>query len=312
MNKMEMFMTIICLLILLIMVLLSVAFFTLLERKVLSYIQLRKGPNKVGLIGIVQPFNDAIKLFSKEYLLIYLSNYIFFLLSPLLNILVSLFIWILLPYLELLLNFNYSLLFMFSCMSVVIYFIMLMAWSSNSSYSMLGGLRSMAQVISYEVSLMLIILSVIFLMLSFNFLNLILYQKFIWFIWLIFPLFICLFVSFLAETNRSPFDFAEGESELVSGFNIEYGSGSFAIIFLAEYISILFFCFFLSFMFLGGVNSYFYVIKVVFLVFMVIWVRGIMPRYRYDKLMYLSWKIYLPISLNYLILLLGGVFFMFL
>nr|YP_010586627.1 NADH dehydrogenase subunit 1 [Triaenodes qinglingensis]UZZ44441.1 NADH dehydrogenase subunit 1 [Triaenodes qinglingensis] len=310
MNYLETYLSIFSLIILLVMVLVSVAFFTLFERKILGYIQLRKGPNKVGFYGIVQPFNDAIKLFSKEYMTVFLSNYLFFYIAPFINFFVSLFIWGLIPFSEILVHFNYSLLFMFSVLSVTIYFIMLMAWSSNSKYSMLGGLRSMAQVISYEVSLMLIILSLIFLVLTFNYVNLSGFQELVWFLWVLYPLFICLFVSFLAETNRSPFDFAEGESELVSGFNIEYGSGLFAAIFLAEYTSILFFCFLLSFMFLGSVYSLSFYIKVIILVFMVNWVRGVMPRYRYDKLMYLNWKIYLPISLNYLILILGGVMFM--
>nr|QLY90083.1 NADH dehydrogenase subunit 1 [Ylodes simulans] len=302
MNKMETYMSILSMVMLLIMVLVSVAFFTLFERKILGYLQLRKGPNKVGFYGILQPFNDAIKLFSKEYMTTYLSNFLFFYLAPFINFFFSLVIWVLIPYLEVLFHFNYSMLFMFSCMSMTIYFIMIMAWSSNSKYSMLGGLRSMAQVISYEVSLMLIVLSLIFLILTFNFLKFSSYQSSIWFLLVLFPLFICLFVSFLAETNRSPFDFAEGESELVSGFNIEYGSGLFAAIFLAEYTSILFFCFLLSFLFLGEVYKLSFYIKVIIMVFIVNWVRGVMPRYRYDKLMYLNWKIYLPISLNYLVL----------
>nr|YP_010586588.1 NADH dehydrogenase subunit 1 [Setodes iuppiter]UZZ44402.1 NADH dehydrogenase subunit 1 [Setodes iuppiter] len=306
---MEIFLTILNFLILLVFLLISVAFFTLLERKFLSYIQLRKGPNKVGVIGLVQPFNDAIKLFSKEYLLGYLFNYFMFFLSPFLLFLLSLFLWIVIPYNELMLNFNYSLLFMFSGLSLTIYFIMMMSWSSNSKYSMLGGLRGMAQVISYEVSMILIILSIIFLMLSFNFYNLLEYQMLLWFIWILFPLFIMLLVSFLAESNRSPFDFIEGESELVSGFNIEYGSSLFALIFLGEYVSIMFCCLILSIMFLGSLLSYFFFLKMIFMVVVVIWIRGVLPRYRYDKLMYLSWKIYLPITLSYLIFILNYLMF---
>nr|YP_010586432.1 NADH dehydrogenase subunit 1 [Oecetis caucula]UZZ44220.1 NADH dehydrogenase subunit 1 [Oecetis caucula] len=309
MNRMEMFLTIISWLLLLVMVLVSVAFFTLLERKILGYIQLRKGPNKVSIKGMMQPFNDAIKLFCKEYLMIYMSNSYFFFFMPGLNMLLSLLIWVVIPFKNLLFNFNYSLLFMFSCMSVVIYTIILMSWSSNSKYSMLGGLRSMAQVISYEVSLMLIILVLMFFVMKFNFMKFSEYQKFLYFIWLFFPLFMCLFMSFLAETNRAPMDFVEGESELVSGFNVEYGGGLFALIFLAEYMSILFFCIFLSFLFLGSIDFIFFYFKSFLLIFLVIWIRGVMPRYRYDKLMDLCWKVFLPLSLNYLIFILMVVIY---
>nr|YP_010585990.1 NADH dehydrogenase subunit 1 [Adicella ragma]UZZ43726.1 NADH dehydrogenase subunit 1 [Adicella ragma] len=302
MNYMEIFLSMFSFIILVVMILVSVAFLTLFERKILGYIQLRKGPNKVGFLGIVQPFNEAIKLFSKEYVLLYKINYVYFFITPMLNIFLSLVIWFVIPYVEGMFNFNYSLLFMFCCMSGVVYLIMIMSWASNSKYGMLGGLRGMAQVISYEVSLMLIMLSLIFLIMSFKFLELSVYQNKLWFLWVLFPLFSCLFISFLAETNRSPFDFVEGESELVSGFNIEYGSGMFALIFMAEYMSILFFCFILSVMFLGGMNSIFFYLNYLFLIFSVNWIRGVLPRYRYDKLMFLNWKIYLPVSLNYLIL----------
>nr|YP_010586016.1 NADH dehydrogenase subunit 1 [Anisocentropus kawamurai]UZZ43752.1 NADH dehydrogenase subunit 1 [Anisocentropus kawamurai] len=302
MNKFELIFSFICVLILMVMVLVSVAFFTLLERKVLGYIQIRKGPNKMGFLGLVQPFNDAIKLFSKEFVFPLKSNYFYFIFFPSLQLMLSLFVWSFIPYLEVMVHFKFSVLFMMCCLSLGVYYMMILGWSSNSNYSLLGSLRGVAQVISYEVSLFLIILSIIFLIMDFNFMKLFYFQKNMWFLFLMFFLSLILFSSLLAETNRSPFDFAEGESELVSGFNIEYGSGSFALIFMAEYVSILFMGLIFSMFFLGGdlFNLMFY-FKLLFVSFMFIWVRGTLPRYRYDKLMYMVWKIYLPISLSYLI-----------
>nr|AXS66070.1 NADH dehydrogenase subunit 1 [Curculionoidea sp. 26 KM-2017] len=289
-------------LILVIFVLIGVAFLTLLERKVLGYIQLRKGPNKVGVIGMLQPFSDAIKLFTKEQVFPYMSNLNLYYFSPGLNLLFSLMLWISMPMLAVLLNFNYSLLFLLSVSSLGVYSVMLAGWSSNSNYSLLGSLRSVAQTISYEVSLILILMSFLFLILSFNMGDMMKYQENVWFLVFLFPLSLMWFVSMLAETNRSPFDFAEGESELVSGFNVEYSSGGFAMIFLAEYSSILFMSFFCSMLFLGGnLFSFMFFLKVSFMGFLWIWVRGTLPRFRYDKLMNLAWKSYLLISLNYLL-----------
>nr|UJG45422.1 NADH dehydrogenase subunit 1 [Agrypnia pagetana] len=301
MNKYEIYMTLIIMIFLIIMILVSVAFLTLLERKVLGYIQLRKGPNKVGFMGIVQPFSDAIKLFSKEFIFPYLSNYFMFFFMPVFSLFLSLLIWVLIPYSMILFNFNLGFLFMLSMLSVGVYFMIISGWSSNSNYAKLGSLRGMSQTISYEVSLALILLSLMNLILGFNFLDLSIYQQNIWFLLLLFPLVLCLFSSMLAELNRAPFDFIEGESELVSGFNIEYSSGGFALIFLAEYASILFMSMMFILLFMGGqVFHLMFSLKLMILGFMFIWVRGTLPRYRYDKLMNLAWKFYLPISLNYL------------
>nr|ALO76623.1 NADH deshydrogenase subunit 1 [Lema sp. LEM01] len=288
-------------LIMLILVLVGVAFFTLFERKLLGYIQIRKGPNKLGLIGLLQPFSDAIKLFTKEQIYPYMSNFNLYYLCPLVNLLLSLFLWLSLPFLTVNLNFNFSFLFILSVSSVSVYSIMLAGWSSNSNYSLLGSLRSVAQTISYEVSLTLILFSFLFLILSLSVLDLMKYQEFIWLIFLMPCLSYMWLVSSLAETNRTPFDFAEGETELVSGFNVEYSSGGFAMIFLAEYSNIMFMSVLSSLLFLG-VNfiSFFFVLKVLILIFFWIWVRGTLPRFRYDKLMYLAWKSYLPVSLNLL------------
>nr|AXS65028.1 NADH dehydrogenase subunit 1 [Cleroidea sp. 1 KM-2017] len=291
----------ISLLILLIFVLIGVAFLTLLERKVLGYIQIRKGPNKVGLIGILQPFGDAIKLFTKEQVFPYMSNFNLYYFSPVMNLFLSLFLWLSMPFYVMLFNFKFSLLFFLVVSSLSVYTIMIAGWSSNSNYAMLGSLRSVAQTISYEVSLSMILMSFLFLILNFNFFSFLIYQKYLWFIILFFPLCLMWFVSSLAETNRTPFDFAEGESELVSGFNVEYSSGGFALIFLAEYSSILFMSMLCSLIFFGGdFYSWFFFLKILFFSFLWVWVRGTLPRYRYDKLMGLAWKSYLPISLNYL------------
>nr|ASS30675.1 NADH dehydrogenase subunit 1 [Gastroptychus rogeri] len=299
-------------LILVICVLISVAFLTLLERKVLGYMQIRKGPNKVGYSGILQPMSDAVKLFTKEQLNLSVSNFLPYYLSPILSLFISLLAWVIMPYESGMLNFNMSILFFLCILSLSVYSTISAGWSSNCKYSLLGSLRAVAQTISYEVSLALILLSMIFLVESFNFEFFCLFQENQWFIWMSIPLFMIWFVSSLAETNRNPFDFAEGESELVSGFNTEYSSGGFALIFMAEYSSILFMSFLCVLIFLGGtLLSIFFYIKLVFISFLFIWTRGTLPRLRYDKLMYLAWKSFLPISLNYLIFFMGFKLFCF-
>nr|AOY39161.1 NADH dehydrogenase subunit 1 [Meropathus sp. BMNH 675618] len=299
-------------LILMICVLVGVAFLTLLERKVLGYIQIRKGPNKVGWLGIPQPFSDAIKLFSKESVFPMMSNYNLYYLAPIFNLFLSLILWLCMPFYSMLFSFNLSFLFFLCISSISVYTIMIAGWSSNSNYSMLGGMRSVAQTISYEVSLSLILLCFLFLTLSLNIMDLMKFQEFMWLIFLCLPISMIWFVSSLAETNRTPFDFAEGESELVSGFNVEYSSGGFALIFLAEYSSILFMSMLCCILFLGGnIFSFFFFIKLSMMSFLWVWVRGTLPRFRYDKLMYLAWKSFLPISLNYMLFFLGLKIFMF-
>nr|ABB81916.1 NADH dehydrogenase subunit 1 [Timema californicum] len=300
------FILIINVLLMLIFVLVGVAFLTLLERKVLGYIQIRKGPNKVGYVGIPQPFSDAIKLFTKESSSPLMSNYLPFYLSPIFNLFLSLLIWLVIPYLVNFFCFNLGLLFILCCFSMGVYTIMIAGWASNSNYSLLGGLRAVAQTISYEVSLGLILLSFVLLIGSFNLLDLYKYQFYIWFIMIMVPVSLVFISSCMAETNRTPFDFAESESELVSGFNVEYGGGSFALIFLAEYTSILFMCMLFCVFLLGGdVYSIMFYLKLALMSFFFIWVRGTVPRFRYDKLMYLSWSVFLPFSINYIIFILG-------
>nr|AWB98653.1 NADH dehydrogenase subunit 1 [Anopheles striatus] len=298
-------------LLLVICVMVGVAFLTLLERKVLGYIQIRKGPNKVGFNGLLQPFSDAVKLFTKEQTYPLVSNYISYYFSPVFSLFLSLLIWMCIPYLIKLYSFNLGVLFFLCCTSLGVYTVMIAGWSSNSNYALLGGLRAVAQTISYEVSLALILLSFIFLIGNYNFMNFYNYQSYIWFIFFCFPLGLVWLASCLAETNRTPFDFAEGESELVSGFNVEYSSGGFALIFLAEYSSILFMSMLFVVIFLGGdIYSLLFFFKLTFISFIFIWVRGTLPRFRYDKLMYLAWKSFLPLSLNYLFFFVGFKIFM--
>nr|YP_009512554.1 NADH dehydrogenase subunit 1 [Sicyonia japonica]AXJ93108.1 NADH dehydrogenase subunit 1 [Sicyonia parajaponica] len=289
-------------LVLMICVLVAVAFVTLLERKILGYIQIRKGPNKVGFMGLLQPFSDAVKLFSKEQTLPVMSNFLPYYLSPVFSLFVSLIVWLVMPYELGLMNFMMGSLFFLCCTSLGVYTTMSAGWASNSKYALLGSLRAVAQTISYEVSLALILLSFIFLVGGFNLELFSLYQRDLWLLWFTFPLALVWFGSCLAETNRTPFDFAEGESELVSGFNTEYSSGGFALIFMAEYASILFMSMLFSLIFLGGnLLSPLYYVKMVLVAFCFVWVRGTLPRFRYDKLMYLAWKSFLPVALNYLL-----------
>nr|WRK67298.1 NADH dehydrogenase subunit 1 [Nemopistha sinica] len=293
-------------LVLVIMVLVGVAFLTLLERKVLGYIQIRKGPNKVGFCGVVQPLSDAIKLFTKEQTYPITSNYISYYFSPVISLFLSLLVWMVIPYSTNLYSFNLGILFFLCCTSMGVYTVMIAGWSSNSNYALLGGLRAVAQTISYEVSMALLLLSLVILIGGYNLMLFELYQGIMWFLILFFPISLAWITSMLAETNRTPFDFAEGESELVSGFNVEYSSGGFALIFMSEYASILFMSMLFSVLFLGsGLLSLMFYIKLLLISFLFIWVRGTLPRYRYDKLMYLAWKSYLPLSLNFLIFFMG-------
>nr|ALO70606.1 NADH deshydrogenase subunit 1 [Staphylinidae sp. 2 EF-2015] len=297
-------------LILLICVLVGVAFLTLLERKVLGYIQIRKGPNKVGIMGIPQPFSDAIKLFSKESIYPLVSNFNMYYFSPIFSLFFILILWLCVPFFSNLINFNLGILYILCCSSLGVYSIMIAGWASNSNYSLLGSLRSVAQTISYEVSLFLILLSFLLSTLSLNLLDFYFIQKYLWLFFFYFPLCLLFLVTCLAETNRTPFDFAEGESELVSGFNVEYSAGGFALIFLAEYASILFMSMLCVILFLGcDINSWLFFLKLSFISFLWIWVRGTLPRFRYDKLMYLAWKSFLPMSLNFLLFYFGMMFF---
>nr|YP_010117817.1 NADH dehydrogenase subunit 1 [Cryptotermes havilandi]QPN53789.1 NADH dehydrogenase subunit 1 [Cryptotermes havilandi] len=297
---------------LVVFVLVGVTFLTLLERKVLGYVHIRSGPNKVGFIGLFQPFSDAISLFSSEQYFPLVSNYLSYYFSPVFSLFLSLLIWVLVPYFSGFISFELGLLFFLCCTSLGVYTVMVAGWSSNSNYSLLGGLRSVAQTISYEVSLALILLSFVFLVCGYDLVSFYYFQSYLWLIFFTFPLSLVWIISCLAETNRTPFDFAEGESELVSGFNIEYGAGGFALIFLAEYASILFMGLLFCVIFLGcDLDSLLFYISLSFISYLFIWVRGTLPRFRYDKLMYLAWSGFLPLSLNFLLFFLGVKLFLF-
>lgn len=284
--------------ILFLMVFIRVAFFTLLERKVLGYIQLRKGPNKFFIKGIFQPIGDGLKLFFKEVNYPRNINFFIFIVSPILGLLISIFFWFIYPYIGINYIMGFGLIYIFCCSSLIVYIFLIIRWSSNSNYSVLGIIRFISQIISYEVRIIIIIINLIFLVNRFNLNDFYIYQinsKFFFFLFLIF---ILLLIRFLAEINRSPFDFSEGESELVSGFNIEFRSLSFIFIFISEYIRIIFIGILLCEIFFGLIINKFYLnIFILIFIFLVIWLRGFLPRFRYDKLMYLVWKLILPLSL---------------
>nr|YP_003891061.1 NADH dehydrogenase subunit 1 [Tanystylum orbiculare]ADB91997.1 NADH dehydrogenase subunit 1 [Tanystylum orbiculare] len=291
--------SIISYLMILIMVLISVGFFTLLERKILSYINNRKGPNKVGLIGLAQPISDGIKLILKEYYFPYLSVNFLFLLSPMFIFILSMLMWVLIPIKSKMLDFNYGFYFFLCLTGLSVYALIFCGWSSNSKYAIYGAYRGVAQTISYEVSLALLMLSIVFINDSYNFMNMSINQSYCWLMIFMMPMCMIWLVSMLAGTNRTPFDFSEGESELVSGFNIEYGSYFFALIFIGEYSSIIFMSVIFVMLFMGGWSKI-YMIKVMLLIFIFILIRGTLPRFRYDNLMYLAWKIFLPMTINFL------------
>lgn len=287
-------------------VLVCVAFIVLIERKVLGYIQIRKGPNKVGMLGVLQSFSDAIKLFTKEQMLPSFSNIILYYLSPAFMFMVVLFLWAIIPITRNYINLSLGAVLFFCCTRLSVYGLLGRGWASNSNYAILGAIRGVAQTISYEVSLMLLFLSLVCLTGSYNFYSFRLNQEYIYFVFILFPVFIIWLVSRLAETNRTPFDFAEGESELVSGFNIEYGSGGFAILFLGEYASIIFISYLIVILFLGGLKNLITLNLIgVWFCFVFIWMRGTYPRLRYDKLIIMAWKSLLPASLGFVLFFYG-------
>lgn len=299
----------------LIPLLISIAYLTLAERKVLGYIQCRKGPNVVGIYGLLQPLADGLKLFIKEIIIPNHANFFIYIIAPIFSFTLALLAWGVIPYERgvVLSDLGVGILYLFAVSSISVYAILMSGWSSNSKYSFLGAIRAAAQMISYEVSIGLIIISVILCVGSLNLSEIVLTQKKIWFIIPLFPISIMFFVSALAETNRVPFDLTEGESELVSGFNVEYSSMSFALFFLAEYCHIILMSAFGVILFLGGwlffldltsyiVNLILFAIKISLIIFLFIWIRASYPRIRYDQLMALLWKSYLPLSLAFVIL----------
>nr|YP_007625003.1 NADH dehydrogenase subunit 1 [Tragelaphus imberbis]ABP38183.1 NADH dehydrogenase subunit 1 [Tragelaphus imberbis] len=292
-------------LMLIIPILLAVAFLTLVERKVLGYMQFRKGPNVVGPYGLLQPIADAIKLFTKEPLRPATSSTSMFILAPILALSLALTMWIPLPMPYPLINMNLGVLFMLAMSSLAVYSILWSGWASNSKYALIGALRAVAQTISYEVTLAIILLSVLLMNGSFTLSTLIITQEQVWLIFPAWPLAMMWFISTLAETNRAPFDLTEGESELVSGFNVEYAAGPFALFFMAEYANIIMMNIFTTTLFLGAFHSPYmpelytinFTIKSLLLTISFLWIRASYPRFRYDQLMHLLWKNFLPLTL---------------
>ena len=294
----------------------AVAYLTLMERKVIASMQLRKGPNVVGWFGILQPLADGLKLLLKEVILPDNANKILFLLAPIITFTLALIGWAVIPFSEkfVIANLNVGVLYLLATSSLGVYGIIIAGWASNSKYAFLGAIRSSAQMISYEVSIGLIIVSVILNVGSLNLTDIVLAQKNQWFAIKLFPIFIIFFASALAETNRHPFDLPEAESELVAGYNVEYSSMPFSMFFLGEYANMILISAFMSLLFLGGwlspINNDFFnsipspiwlLVKIFILLFCFIWVRATLPRYRYDQLMRLGWKVFLPISLIWVV-----------
>nr|YP_008080901.1 NADH dehydrogenase subunit 1 [Crocidura shantungensis]AFY10531.1 NADH dehydrogenase subunit 1 [Crocidura shantungensis] len=293
------------LLILIVPVLLAVAFLTLVERKILGYMQMRKGPNIVGPYGLLQPIADAVKLFIKEPLRPLTSSLSMFIAAPILALTLALTMWLPLPMPYSLINMNLGILFLLAVSSLSVYSILWSGWSSNSKYALIGALRAVAQTISYEVTLAIILLSVLLMSGSYSLGNLIITQEHAWLLFASWPLAMMWFISTLAETNRAPFDLTEGESELVSGFNVEYAAGPFALFFLAEYANIIMMNTLTTILFLGAFHNPHWpelystnlMAKAILLTSSFLWVRASYPRFRYDQLMHLLWKNFLPLTL---------------
>src|SRR4051794_40726503 len=301
---------------LLVPLLIGVAYLTLAERKVLAAMQLRKGPNVVGPFGLLQPFADALKMLMKETIVPSGANRYLFLFAPMLTFLLAMLAWAVIPVNDgwAIADINVGVLYLFAISSMGVYGIIIAGWASNSKYAFLGALRSAAQMVSYEVSMGFVIVTVLMCVGSLNLTEVVRAQERVWFFIPLFPMFIIFFISTLAETNRAPFDLPEGESELVAGFFVEYSSMSFALFFLGEYANMILMSALTSILFLGGwlppmdvapfnlvPGPIWFALKVALCLFTFIWVRATFPRYRYDQLMRLGWKVFLPFTLAWLI-----------
>ena len=300
--------------------LIAVAYLTLAERRVIGFMQLRKGPNVVGPFGLFQPFADALKLMAKETIMPAGANKVVFMIAPMLTFILSLVAWAVIPFGEdlVIADINVGILYLFAISSLGVYGVIMAGWASNSKYAFLGALRSAAQMVSYEVSMGLVIINVLLCAGSLNLSDIVEAQRGMWFALPLLPMFVVFFISTLAETNRAPFDLPEGESELVAGYFVEYSSMSFALFFLGEYANMILMSSMTVVLFLGGwlppfdiwplniiPGPLWFIIKIMLVLFVFLWVRATTPRYRYDQLMRLGWKVFLPFSLIYVVLTAG-------
>jgi len=305
-------------LVLIILLLISVAFFTLLERKLIASIQRRKGPNVVGFFGLLQAIADGVKLLLKETVIPSSSNPVIFVLSPIFTFVTGLLGWVIIPFSvgAVIANIDLGILYFFAISSLGVYSIIMAGWSSNSKYAFLGGLRSAAQMISYEVAIGFTIISVFLCSGSLNLTEVVLAQKSVWYCFPLFPMFLVFFISALAETNRHPFDLPEAEAELVSGYNVEYSAMGFALFFLGEYGNIILMSCSIAILFLGGwlppfeflsfiPGPFWLALKTIIMGILFIIIRAVLPRFRYDQLMQLGWKIFVPLTLGWLLFIAG-------
>jgi NADH-quinone oxidoreductase subunit H len=297
--------------------LIAVAYLTYAERKVLAAVQLRKGPNVVGPFGLTQPFADAVKMIFKETIIPAGANRLLFLLAPMITFGLAVLAWAVIPVNNGwgIADINVGILYLFAISSLGVYGIIIAGWASNSKYAFLGAMRSAAQMVSYEVSIGFVMVSVLLCVGSLNLNDIVLAQRNIWFCIPLFPMFVVFFISALAETNRAPFDLPEGESEIVAGFFVEYSAMAFALFFLGEYANMILMSALTTILFLGGWLSplpfapftwlpgpIWFILKILVCLFVFLWVRATFPRYRYDQLMRLGWKVFLPLSLGWLVL----------
>nr|YP_011008391.1 NADH dehydrogenase subunit 1 [Syringoderma abyssicola]WBP70362.1 NADH dehydrogenase subunit 1 [Syringoderma abyssicola] len=314
---MNLLLTILNILSLVVPLLISVAYFTLAERKIMASIQRRRGPNVIGYMGLLQPLADGLKLFVKETILPTNANTILFVVAPIITFVLSLISWAVIPFGkgQVIADLHLGILYSLAISSLGVYGVLISGWSSNSKYAFLGGLRSAAQMVSYEIPMGFVLVTVVLCVGSANLTEIVLAQTDVWLVFPLLPLSIMFFICCLAETNRHPFDLPEAEAELVSGYNVEYSAMGFALFFLGEYANMLFMSALTSILFLGGwlpvfsfsivPGSIWFGLKICIFVILFIWIRAILPRYRYDQLMDLGWKCFLPLSLAFLLLIAG-------